>query len=396
MRITFLLLLVAYHFSIFAQWNNVASPVAGTIYDMKFINDSTGFCIGSSGIIKTSDYGNTWHLTNSSPSGYSSIFFVNETIGYVTQGNDLYKSIDSGNTWQQIYNFSNETPEEVFFTSTNNGYLISSIYGPPGGSFIYKTTNGGANWTKTDSFPTIPTLQSITFTNSDTGFVVGYSGQIIKTYNAGINWTSTQISNTGTLISLSFPSETTGFAVGYSNNLGSEVIKTTDAGNSWQNISTGGSNNQALRGVYFPSVDTGYAVGENGRIIFTIDSGNTWTISNSGTSYDLFSTFFISNNIGFTAGTGGIILKTNNILTSVLSSPIKNEIMLYPNPTTNYLTIDTELKISDIYIIDITGKMIMKTKQNSNIVNVANLPNGVFFIKIITDEKIITQKFIKQ
>lgn len=71
------------------------------------------------------------------------------------------------------------------------------------------------------------------------------------------------------------------------------------------------------------------------------------------------------------------------------------ELNVYPNPTSNQLILDTELKISEISIIDITGKMIITKNLNLNIVNVANLPNGIYFIKIITDEKTITKKFVK-
>ncbi|PCJ23271.1 MAG: hypothetical protein COA97_11925 [Flavobacteriales bacterium] len=383
MRMIFLIFAIAYYSPTFAQWGSIASPVSGLIFDVKFINDSVGFCAGNDGVLKTTDYGNTWNLINFSPSG-SNLFFINETIGYLTSrnNNELYKSIDSGNTWQLNYNFSNETPEGVFFTSTNTGYVITSIYGPPGGSFIYKTTNGGINWTQTNSFPSIPTLQAITFTNSNTGFIVGYSGQIIKTNNAGTNWIVSQIPNTETLISVYFPDQMTGFAVGYSNISGSDVIKTIDSGNSWQNISSGGTFNSALRGVYFPTVNTGYAVGENGRIITTNDAGNTWITSNSGVLDDLYSTFFISNN-GFAVGTAGKILKTTTNVSSNAFIDNLKKLKLYPNPTSNQLKIESKLDIKEITIIDLTGKSIKTKTTDLNIINVAQLPSGIYFIEVV-------------
>jgi photosystem II stability/assembly factor-like uncharacterized protein len=396
MRMTFLILAIAYYSATFAQWESISSPVSGSILDIKFINDSVGFCASNNGVLKSTDYGDTWNIINSSPSA-TNLFFINETIGYLTSGinKELYKSIDSGNTWQLNYSFSNETPEGVFFTSTNIGYLITSIYGPPGGSFIYKTTNGGASWEQTNSFPSIPTLQSIIFTDDNKGFIVGYSGQIIKTNNAGTNWTISQIPNTETLISVSFPDQMNGFAVGYSNMSGSDVIKTIDGGNTWQNISSGGTFNNALRGVYFPTVNTGYAVGENGRIIITNDAGNTWTSSNSGVLDDLYSTFFVSN-AGFAVGKAGKILKTRVNVSSNDFTDLDKKLKVYPNPTNNQITIESELDIKEISITDFTGKTLKTIISNFHRINVSELPSGIYFIKIITDARTMTQKIVKQ
>ena len=51
---------------------------------------------------------------------------------------------------------------------------------------------------------------------------------------------------------------------------------------------------------------------------------------------------------------------------------------------------------NEIKIIDITGKLIKTIKQNTNVLNVADLSNGIYFIKFITDERTITQKFVKR
>jgi hypothetical protein len=75
---------------------------------------------------------------------------------------------------------------------------------------------------------------------------------------------------------------------------------------------------------------------------------------------------------------------------------ISNSIKLFPNPTSNQLSIDTDLEISEINIIDITGKNIKTIKPNTNLVNVADLSVGIYFIKVTTDKETITQKFVKQ
>lgn len=397
MRVTLLFLFaIALQFPTYAQWETVPSPVSGEISDIKFINDSVGFCASTDGVLKTSDFGNTWNLLSSSPSG-SHLFFVDESIGYLTSRVDraLYKSIDSGDTWQLIEDFSDETPGGVFFTSLNVGYVITSIYGPPGGSFIYRTTNGGVDWTQTHSFPSIPTLQAITFTTINTGFIVGYSGRIIKTSNAGTDWTVEQLTSIETLLAVHFPDQMTGYAVGYPGISGSEVIKTEDGGNSWENLSSGGTINTALRGVYFTTVNNGYAVGEDGRIITTDDGGATWNTSESGVSSDLYATTFTANS-GFAVGNQGRIIKTSINLSSTAFVDKQKYLKLYPNPAVNELRIESEAEIEEISLFDLSGRRVTTFVSNFGELNIADYPAGVYFLRILTNEGMRTEKFVKQ
>jgi hypothetical protein len=68
---------------------------------------------------------------------------------------------------------------------------------------------------------------------------------------------------------------------------------------------------------------------------------------------------------------------------------------LYPNPTSSILTIDTDLKIQKINIIDITGKNVKSFTPKTNTFNVSDLSNGIYFITIIGEGNSITKKFVK-
>jgi len=69
---------------------------------------------------------------------------------------------------------------------------------------------------------------------------------------------------------------------------------------------------------------------------------------------------------------------------------------IYPNPALEQLTIDTELAIRNVSILDITGKIITMTSQQSKLIDVVDLPSGIYFIKVITEEETMTKKFMKQ
>ena len=86
-----------------------------------------------------------------------------------------------------------------------------------------------------------------------------------------------------------------------------------------------------------------------------------------------------------------------NSPTKINEVALNNNIRIYPNPTSVKLIVDNvDQTITEIDIIDISGKLIKTMKQNTNTISVADLSNGVYFIKLISDEGTVTKKFVKQ
>jgi parallel beta-helix repeat protein len=94
-------------------------------------------------------------------------------------------------------------------------------------------------------------------------------------------------------------------------------------------------------------------------------------------------------------GCGNVNSQTIKVVGIELNN-LNNEIKIFPNPVSNEITIVcSNLKINEINIFDITGKLIKKMNQFTNTINVTDLSNGTFFIKLITDKGTITKKFVK-
>lgn len=70
------------------------------------------------------------------------------------------------------------------------------------------------------------------------------------------------------------------------------------------------------------------------------------------------------------------------------------EIKTYPNPTENFITI-TGLEAQKIEVYDYSGE-----KKNhftsTNIFDVSNLPKGIYFLKIISENQTVIKKFIRK
>jgi uncharacterized delta-60 repeat protein len=106
-------------------------------------------------------------------------------------------------------------------------------------------------------------------------------------------------------------------------------------------------------------------------------NGKLYSLSyTSGTTLDLFRL------------NTGIILANNTFVE-------ENKITIYPNPTSNILKIETCETINDIRITDLAGRTTTVSNFENNKIDVSNLSNGIYFIKIKTNNGDFEQKFIK-
>lgn len=73
----------------------------------------------------------------------------------------------------------------------------------------------------------------------------------------------------------------------------------------------------------------------------------------------------------------------------------KNRVSIYPNPTADYLYIQSDLEIKEIQISDVNGRIINNLDLAANKMNLSTLQTGIYFAKIrdvngnVTTEKII-------
>lgn len=78
-----------------------------------------------------------------------------------------------------------------------------------------------------------------------------------------------------------------------------------------------------------------------------------------------------------------------------VSDVSKAKMAVYPNPTSDYLKINTTAKVSSVEVFDISGKKVQAELEGTT-VDVQNLEKGSYIIKINGAEGTATQKFIKK
>jgi len=166
--------------------------------------------------------------------------------------------------------------DDVFFLNENVGWAARG-----GNGAVFKTTNGGANWTQqTVSAATNQYYRNIEFLNENVGFLGTLNNNFYKTADGGNSWQ--RVNNISP-----YPQAICGLdCVGTSTVYGcgawfypAYIIKSTDSGNTWQYIDMSAYAN-ALVEIHFVTENIGYAAGndDNGAVILkTTDGGNSWT-----------------------------------------------------------------------------------------------------------------------
>jgi len=71
-------------------------------------------------------------------------------------------------------------------------------------------------------------------------------------------------------------------------------------------------------------------------------------------------------------------------------------IAIFPNPVDDILHIETTEMVRRIEIYNAQGVLVMATENIANFIDVSPLPSGVYIIRFITDNGIVTQRFIKR
>ncbi len=80
------------------------------------------------------------------------------------------------------------------------------------------------------------------------------------------------------------------------------------------------------------------------------------------------------------------------------SFELNNKIAIYPNPANDFINIQSNYLVQKIEIQDLNGRMISNENQNSEsiVININELSNGIYLLKIQTEKGVLINKFIKE
>ena len=262
------------------EWRNIGPFRGGRSAAVTGVpGKSNLFYMGAAGggVWKTTDAGNTWkNISDGFFGGSIGAVAVSEwdnnviyagggevTVrGNVSSGNGMWKSVDAGKTWKFTglknsrhiprIRIHPKNPDMVYAAVLGDLYKSSEERG------VYKSTDGGKNWRK------------VLFANADAGAV----DLIMDPNNPRILYASTW-NVRRTPYSLSSGGD------------GSAIWKSTDAGETWKNISKNKGLPKGIWGISGITVsplnsDVVWAIIENkdGGVYRSDDAGKTWKLVN--------------------------------------------------------------------------------------------------------------------
>jgi len=271
------------------------------IINLSFISQDTGWALAHCNLqyptpinknffLKTTNGGGNWIVLDSIDyKNPSRLHFINDTLGYLACGFQpfLMKTTDGGVTWNESPHITSGPLYDVFFSDPENGFSC-------GNSFYY-THDFGETWDYTAS----PNLRRIAMNDASDGWVISYNS-VYRVSNGGLDLQLQEQFDKSVLQAISAPDFSNVFAAGKS----VSIYSSADAGHSWQEISNG--THFDLYSVFFLDENVGWAgtEGDNGGgvMVSTNDGGNHWTmLSDALPGYDIFDIQFLDSMNGWVA-----------------------------------------------------------------------------------------------
>ncbi len=399
--------------------NNGADTIYASFSDISFINDNEGWVStwhpweqDSAAILHTIDGGDSWEVQMIFRA-CTVIHMVNESLGWAgTDHGLIFMTTDGGENWSVQGVTGGNITNISFVPGTDTGYLCTYD-----ATFMHRVNPGGVNpinlggpgWWVSISAP-----------SNERIWISGNTS--VECYEDGI--LTDQPITSATYNSISFIDNNLGWGCGY------EGVKDKNQGVlagcvgkniPWVHLQYTDS---PMNNIFALDDDHVWAVGCCGQIYYSenasqfdrdsLNGANWWSNvvftpqSHPRPDLDLWIVYFTALNNGYAAGGYNTLLRYTQITTITESS--SSGFQIFPNPTSGKFSV-TNVHVGNIgswvlsnaggvEIIDLFGKVMKSFGGNfiseSMEFNVSDLPNGIYFLRILAGNQSTAQKIIIQ
>ncbi len=183
-----------------ATWRRMPRFTTSNLSDIEFWDQNLGLVTAEdNAVYRTTDNGATW---NTQVGSAGKVRFVTRDIVWITGLGLALLSVDGGLTWESRACTDAGSGAPHWFSDGLNGWAAD---GPPVGSRVFRTTDGGQSWAVVSSLPSELSsyAAALAFAGADSGvllrYVLRYAGHVRLDYriwytttNGGNTWSEAQ------------------------------------------------------------------------------------------------------------------------------------------------------------------------------------------------------------
>jgi len=257
-------------------WKLFNTPYDATFGDdmrtISFLDPNTGWIGGNYELFRTTNAGASWEIGPYDAWGTTikKILYINESTIYLNTFYELKKTTDGGSTWSTVHPCG----------YGSFPYAFNSDFVCIGNSDFNYSVDGGITWSIGNvGIPSSASIVDIHFVTESNGFFISANGYVFKTTNGGANW-EIQNSSSNSIFDID------GHKVIYAFNsneliVGSEngLYKSSDAGNTWDLVFEQ-TEGELVKAIDFVNNEVGICSFEN-IIVRTENGGLTWDKENT-------------------------------------------------------------------------------------------------------------------
>lgn len=318
-------------------------PFLGSTYYMKFYSQSFGLATGNFDRYISQDGGDSW---SPSPNDIFAFDFVDDLNGLGVSETGIYKTTDGGINFNQVHSGN---AKSVVYLSPTAAAAISD------GIFIY-STDGGSTWNNSVSadnkFNLTAVSSTVVFAWGRTGIFPNYDDSILHSSDGGQTWTNLGEVFSDGIFAVTVVNPQNIVVADFSGNM----YHSSDGGAAWNPTFTSlGQMPGYLSSAspHFATEQVGYFGYGNGFVIKTTDSGQSWSQISSGTGESLHDIARFPNGNMIAVGDNG------TVLTSDGNSPWVQQSLSVSKPITAVHTIND----NDVVMVDEDGQLYISSNS---------------------------------
>ncbi len=391
------------------QWTVIKS-FPYDMYDIQFLSSDIGYVCGGTNdgiLMMTEDGGESWTtLITSATDIFRAAHFLSIEIGLLSTsglGDRIFRTVDEGASWTEVYTGSSPM-YDICFVNNSTGYIAPSVQN---NHTIMKSYDAGASWNNVGSFTTTQSgsgVMDIDFPDGNTGYLGLDAGYIYKTASGGTNWIEKYSSDIFSIRALQFFTNETGYAAGLNSegcpgiNCG-VLLHTTNGGEIWDTQFFDGE----IYEVTFTDQNTGY-IGSFG-ILKTTDAGQSWQMESGTALGEVTKIDFPESETGYALARlpGQAWLLKREPIPGIQQSikVTRPTLSLFPNPVNDLLTISGSFpKGSTIHVefLDVAGRCVVSLEiidtfhgHFRKTVSVEMFSEGVYLVRAVSENQEVTK-----